>query len=972
MTVTRDGHGRVKTTDAHLKTGPDGSSGDLVTSNQYQATGEPTSIAQTFPGGGTARLMTYDSLGRMVTNVEPNVGTWNYAYDAEGRLVGTSDARGCGENLFYDLGGRILAADYSPCSPSQPVYSPPSVTPASFPYPGAEESYAYDPMSGFPTQQVDRGRFQVLEYDAAGRLDKITRRMALPASAPAAYGASHVLTLDQHTVDDQPTQWSLHGLALTGGATATQTTTYAIDGRVATIAAAPVSGTLASSITYDPAGRMRSAAYGEVGQSSFRATISPVHATYGYDNNGALTSYALTQNSLNRGTHRRELRTLTNTSLVLDMVGNPVASKDTATMWPPGARAENQTYSYSDDYRLRNVSSATANGSPDTWVNPYAYEQTIGSALYPQPTPEADRFTQLTLAYDWRGNVKTSADQPGAGDFFDRSLGNVVLAPGTDRIAHASPPGYHLLEDNLVATYDGAGNLTEINVTKGTRRGFGVHPVLPRTVYTYGWDELGNLASAERSGPNGEVKETYSYSSGGERTSIERTIDGGEPAYTVTVFDSLVLKDASFGDDYQDDLSTEQVYFAGGLARLFNDPTGTMPAGEPGPTGGVAGNHTFLNLRDPRNSSAFVVDQGTGDAVERTAYMPYGALDSDYRDPAWLSPREDDKFGGHWDNAEVGLVYVGKRYYSPQLGRFISPDPLTIHGLAGDSNPYEYANGNPVRYTDPTGLDAIDPSSIDWSNAITFPDDPITGWNSLAGPPTTSDVGGTSSPDTTPPPAPPPPPEATPPQPSPPPPVTIPAGNLPSVPDIIPWYYYLNYVDPSGLVYATYKNASRALDSTAPTDQRVGSGILAVAAVLPVDDLEVELLTTVEVTPAVPAVVAPSVAADGATAMDTAMIRFTQNKVKGTFSDGTPLQATVDALKGPGGDAVAASISPIRIFEDANGVLKTLDNRRLLTFSEAGRQVPFVWATPAEVAAESWKFTATPQQIGGWFIRVKP
>jgi hypothetical protein len=43
----------------------------------------------------------------------------------------------------------------------------------------------------------------------------------------------------------------------------------------------------------------------------------------------------------------------------------------------------------------------------------------------------------------------------------------------------------------------------------------------------------------------------------------------------------------------------------------------------------------------------------------------------------------------------------------------------------------------------------------------------------------------------------------------------------------------------------------------------------------------------------------------------------------------------------------------------------------LLIFSQAGRDVPFVWATPEQVAEESWKFTATTEQAGGWFIRVR-
>jgi hypothetical protein len=111
-------------------------------------------------------------------------------------------------------------------------------------------------------------------------------------------------------------------------------------------------------------------------------------------------------------------------------------------------------------------------------------------------------------------------------------------------------------------------------------------------------------------------------------------------------------------------------------------------------------------------------------------------------------------------------------------------------------------------------------------------------------------------------------------------------------------------------------------------------------------------------------------AARGAATIDTAALRFTQSSVKGTFSDGRTLRSTIDALKGPGGDALAREIPAIRIFE-AGGVLKTLDNRRLLAFSEAGRAVPYTWASPAEIAAESWKLTATPQQMGGWFIRVK-
>jgi len=44
------------------------------------------------------------------------------------------------------------------------------------------------------------------------------------------------------------------------------------------------------------------------------------------------------------------------------------------------------------------------------------------------------------------------------------------------------------------------------------------------------------------------------------------------------------------------------------------------------------------------------------------------------------------------------------RGYDPLLGRYAQPDPT---GLEGGLNPYLYANGNPLAFTDPYGLWAI-------------------------------------------------------------------------------------------------------------------------------------------------------------------------------------------------------------------------------------------------------------------------
>lgn len=48
-----------------------------------------------------------------------------------------------------------------------------------------------------------------------------------------------------------------------------------------------------------------------------------------------------------------------------------------------------------------------------------------------------------------------------------------------------------------------------------------------------------------------------------------------------------------------------------------------------------------------------------------------------------------------------GLYYLRARYYDPDLGRFISQDPL---GLSAGINPYAYAGDDPVNAADPTGM----------------------------------------------------------------------------------------------------------------------------------------------------------------------------------------------------------------------------------------------------------------------------
>jgi RHS repeat-associated protein len=68
----------------------------------------------------------------------------------------------------------------------------------------------------------------------------------------------------------------------------------------------------------------------------------------------------------------------------------------------------------------------------------------------------------------------------------------------------------------------------------------------------------------------------------------------------------------------------------------------------------------------------------------------------------------DFRFQGQWLESESGLYYMRARDYDSETGLFLSRDAVDVQEQGVESfNPYQFAFGNPLVYSDPTGLISI-------------------------------------------------------------------------------------------------------------------------------------------------------------------------------------------------------------------------------------------------------------------------
>lgn len=114
------------------------------------------------------------------------------------------------------------------------------------------------------------------------------------------------------------------------------------------------------------------------------------------------------------------------------------------------------------------------------------------------------------------------------------------------------------------------------------------------------------------------------------------------------------------------------------------------------------GQETALYLHVDHQGTPRVASDVNQRVVWRWQGSAFGAIDVN-QDPDGdgVATVVNLRYPGQYADAESGLFYNWNRYYDPRTGRYITSDPI---GLRGGLNTYAYVASNPLRYVDPRGL----------------------------------------------------------------------------------------------------------------------------------------------------------------------------------------------------------------------------------------------------------------------------
>ncbi|PTY01860.1 hypothetical protein DB347_25230 [Opitutaceae bacterium EW11] len=578
-----------------------------------------------------------DTQGRLIAKIYPDQSQETFTYDLASRIKTFTDAKGQVANYTYYVDSNLAAVTYTDSGGSPLSPATPAVT------------YNYDPYFQRLASIADCVGTTTYSYNPYSAYQS-------GQTIPSVPGAGRLAAIDGPFDDD------------------TLSFTYDELGRVLTRTINGSANTV--SVHYDTLGRIdrTTNALGTFNLGYVGVTDLLDHVGYP---NGQRTDYAYYGNTAPAGTGNGDRR--------LSGIQN---------LTPSGVNLSSHAYSYNMVGQIQTWTRRKDSASEFAYI--FAYDA-VGQLIGASARSGVDAVTNYAYGYDLAGNrtreqidngVTTSAhnnlnqligQSPGgamefAGTLNERGtvtlagrsayvdaqnnwLGTATVTPGANDIA-------------LVAT-DASGNSTSktihITISGGTARNLG---------YDLAGNEIDNGAG-----------QTYTYDALNRLKTITRAGNVSEFVYN------------GFGQRVQEKLN-------GSLAKQWIWDGGSQPAEERDASGNVtkrffggmgeqiAGTNYYYT-RDHLGSVREMTDS-SGAVRARYDYDPFGRQTK-------LSGDMDSDFGyaNYMRDQASGLWRMKYRFYDPEIGRFISRDPIAEEG---GLNLYAYVGNNPISLIDPLGL----------------------------------------------------------------------------------------------------------------------------------------------------------------------------------------------------------------------------------------------------------------------------
>ena len=634
----------------------------------YNAAGGVTSQTVKRADASTARSITrtFDSLNRMLTETLGAGRTTTWAYDKEGNPAQMVTPRNNATNMAFDGINRLVTAALPAGGTETLAYTPQDDVATSSDALSVTTSFVRNGF-GEAIQEVspDRGT-STYYYDPAGRVSAIIdgrgQRIDVArdvlgrttSKTPVGRPASEVVSY----LWDSASLAGSYNIGRLSSITdnATSVTRFKYDHRGNLIVKQQLVGTTATAnlaYSYDlsdritqityPSGRL--VAYGR--DSKGRVASVQTKAT------AATTAWTNVASGISYESFASlKTATLGNTLSMANDWGNDgrLASKR-LFVTSGGTNRSLLTYTYDNDDNITNI----ANGVTAASSLAYSYD---ARGRLSRTVAQTGTLRREDIAYDANGN-RTAVER--------RTAATTVAATQTD----------------IYAKTAGTNRLASI-VSTGTATG-------TRSIV---YDNRGNTLSETRPA---SVSVSTAYDGHARLTSYTRT---GQ-ATQANVYNGM----------------DERVVVTSGatVRRFVYDPDGRV-IGEYGTSAtNVIAERIWLNP-ETGEGGMFGGDDGTGGyapiaiVIGTTLRWVHGnhlGVPATYTSntgaaiatPAYTLPGFPGQFLTYTD-----LYYNKYRDYDTSTGRYIQGDPI---GLNGDVNPYLYALGNPVRYSDPGGLTCV-------------------------------------------------------------------------------------------------------------------------------------------------------------------------------------------------------------------------------------------------------------------------